>query len=261
MIIIAPGCGLCNRMRAIASAYNLARDNNTWLLVLWRQNSECNCTFYSLFKEMPFMRVINCKDKHGKYDWPMLLASKLTSRTFLLQSQEHNSCTDFDNEKDEIIRLLERKRSIFIATIYPFYNLDNFNMFAPSEAVADGVMKVLKSERKDSNLIGVHIRRTDNPWSTTNSTTELFDAAIERELTMDPHAKFYLATDSMEEDIHMRQKFGNAILTNPNRSYGRDIVTGMVDAAIDLCCLSRCKKILGSYQSSFTDVAAVWGGL
>jgi hypothetical protein len=35
----------------------------------------------------------------------------------------------------------------------------------------------------------------------------------------------------------------------------------MYDALLDLFCLAACKKIIGSYCSSFTDTAASLGGI
>jgi hypothetical protein len=36
---------------------------------------------------------------------------------------------------------------------------------------------------------------------------------------------------------------------------------GMNDAVLDFMALSRCKKILGSYASSFSELAALYGDL
>lgn len=41
----------------------------------------------------------------------------------------------------------------------------------------------------------------------------------------------------------------------------RNTEVAIVDAMIDLTNLASCKKIYGSYYSSFSDVAAIWGNI
>ncbi len=44
-------------------------------------------------------------------------------------------------------------------------------------------------------------------------------------------------------------------------SVARDDPAAMEDAVVDLYALSRCRKIIGSYWSSFTDTAAELGSI
>ena len=49
MIVIEPSHGLCNRLRAIKSAMNLAKKYNQKLVVLWRVDNDLTCRFFDLF--------------------------------------------------------------------------------------------------------------------------------------------------------------------------------------------------------------------
>lgn len=67
---------------------------------------------------------------------------------------------------------------------------------------------------------------------------------------------FYLATDDPAEEALLRATFPGHILSNQNRCLRRDTKEGIEDALLDLYCLASTQKIIGSYFSSFTDIAA-----
>ena len=67
---------------------------------------------------------------------------------------------------------------------------------------------------------------------------------------------FYLATDDMAEEAELRKAFPGRILSNQERCLRRDSREGMQDALLDLYSLAATRKIIGSYFSSFTDIAA-----
>ena len=79
---------------------------------------------------------------------------------------------------------------------------------------------------------------------------------MKQELEADPATMFYLATDDMEEEKRLREAFPGRILSNENRCLRRDSIDGMHDALLDLYCLASTRKIIGSFFSSFTDIAA-----
>ena len=60
----------------------------------------------------------------------------------------------------------------------------------------------------------------------------------------------------MNEEANLRDIFPGKILSNQKRCLQRDSVEGMHDALLDLYCLANTRKIIGSYFSSFTDIAA-----
>ena len=112
-----------------------------------------------------------------------------------------------------------------------------------------------------NRCVGVHIRRTDNAVSMGKSTTKQFIALMQKELDAHADTKFFLATDDMKEEALLRETFPGKIISNESRTLERDSVTGMHDALLDLYCLSATQKLIGSYWSSFTDIAADMGGI
>ena len=60
---------------------------------------------------------------------------------------------------------------------------------------------------------------------------------------------------------HYQKAFPGRIVAQPVQSVRRDTLAGMQDAVVDLFCLSRTRKLLGSYWSSFSDMAAELSGI
>jgi hypothetical protein len=104
--------------------------------------------------------------------------------------------------------------------------------------------------------IGVHIRRTDNKKSIEYSPSRLFWETMETY----PNDVFFLASDSEEDRQEAYRRFPGRIIT-AGTLVPRYAPLGTYYAMLDLYCLSRCSQILGSYYSSFTEIAAAWGGI
>ena len=130
-----------------------------------------------------------------------------------------------------------------------------YDIFNPLKSIQEHVI----SDR--DVFVGLHIRRSDNEMSIKYSPTELFLEAIEKEIENNPAVKFYLATDDSQEEKLITERFGDRICTYKKRSVDRNTEVAIVDAMIDLTNLASCYKIYGSYYSSFSDVAAIWGNI
>jgi hypothetical protein len=107
-------------------------------------------------------------------------------------------------------------------------------------------------------IVGVHIRRGDNKKSIRESPSELFWDAME---TYPSTTMFYLATDSVEERNEMIMRFPGRILCGSDTILSRNDPFGCREALLDFYCLSQSSEILGSYYSSFSEMAAAYGGV
>lgn len=248
MIIIQPSGGLCNRMRVINSGWRLARERNEKLLILWNCNPELNCPFESLFQPVTEFKITSI---HSVAD-PRKLFYQKTAKNYLtneeiLSHRNPNGCLDSD-----YVRSL--KGNTYIFTWEWFYPSEDYHLFLPTEALQKRIDEM--TVQFGSSCVGVHIRRTDNQPAIGKSTTDAFLSSMRQELDADPDTMFYLATDDMEEEARLREAFPDKILSNQKRCLQRDSVEGMHDALLDLYCLAGTRKIIGSYFSSFTDIAA-----
>lgn len=64
-----------------------------------------------------------------------------------------------------------------------------------------------------------------------------------------------MATDDLETENELIEKFTYKIITY-KKELSRNTKKGIIDALIDLYCLSKTKYIFGSYWSSFSDIAS-----
>ena len=247
MIIIQPSGGLCNRMRVINSAYVLAKRRKERLIVLWYTCSELNCPFEELFlptKEITIINIRSLLDIRKIY-YQLTSGSRFTNEDIL-----HNKTDGVLHPEFE--RTL--KKRVYIFTWEHFFPSEDYHLFIPTEILQKRIHKI--AENFGKHCIGVHIRRTDNIPSKDSSSTEHFISSMEAEVAKDRNVKFFLATDDRDEEAALRLHFGNRIISNQNKVLDRNSPTGIQDAVIDLFSLAQTEKILGSYYSSFTDIAA-----
>lgn len=104
----------------------------------------------------------------------------------------------------------------------------------------------------------VQIRRTDNVDSIRRSPLACFEEAIDTTLFSRPDTIFFLATDDSETKKILSTKYPSNIIFNP-REARRDTTQGIIDAAAGLLIMSECPVIYGSYWSSYSEIAALYG--
>ncbi len=237
--------GLCNRMRTMSSVLDLSERLNQKAIFVWVKMPDINASFDHLFVHFPatvislkargcVFKIIDFIKKHWK--------GIIIDDSFANKYCKSNLSSNFH---------LFKNKSILVHSCENLTKTEDFSMFHPK----------LRGTFECDNCIGIHIRRTDNVQSILHSPTSLFIQRIQKEIDNDPDVRFYLATDDEKEEEFIRNHFPNHILTYSKRSLDRNNPVGIDDALIDLINLSRCKKILGSYYSSFSDTAASWGNI
>ena len=246
MLIIQPIGGLCNRMRAINSAYLLAKERGDQLIVIWMINHELGCPFEELFQDTRKLKVINIR-------------SKWNVRKVLYQLTSHfvDNETIRSHKGDGLLDAAFREslpHRVYIATEEHFYPCHDYHLFIRTAEIAQRIDAM--KQQLGTNAVGVHIRRTDNKPAMAKSSTDAFIHAMEREIAASPDTRFYLATDDLSEEETLRNRFPGKIISNETRDLSRDSIAGIKDAMLDLFSLAATDKIIGSYFSSFTDIAA-----
>ncbi|MCI8375824.1 MAG: hypothetical protein HFI29_10375 [Lachnospiraceae bacterium] len=252
MLIIQPSGGLCNRMRVINSAWELAKKRKERLIVLWYLCPELNCPFEALFQPVKEIRIINIRSLKD----PRKLFYQLTARQRFGNDDILEHKTDGVLHEDFFESL---KNPVYLFTWEHFYPSHDYHFYVPVASLQERIDRFTASFGK--RCVGVHIRRTDNTISMGKSTTEQFVALMKRELLTHPETCFFLATDDSREEALLRKTFPGRIISNELRVADRNSIEGMHDALIDLYCLAATEKLIGSYWSSFTDIAADMRGI
>ena len=109
----------------------------------------------------------------------------------------------------------------------------------------------------NKSYVGVHIRRTDHTKCIENSPLEYFIDMMNKEKFS---TKFYLATDCLETKNKLKEMFKDRIYTS-DVLLKRTSKEGVKGALQDFVSLSKCSKIIGTKYSSFSEMAALYGGI
>jgi hypothetical protein len=231
--------GLANRIRSLISGICFAEDLGVPLVVHWYPfNRACACRIDSLFDMRAFPAFVSFthdaieKTEMCLSDKDMIRCRKIFTETHKLSMKSYGRFHTTDPE-----RWLRHLRV----------------SIQPSTEVAIELEKRL-SIINFSNVIGVHIRRGDNEKAIQQSPFQGFKRYLES--TTGP---FLLVTDDDAIKEMLLSLFSGRCLVAA-KLLSRESEDGMKEAAIDFFALARCPTILGSACSSFSEIAALYGG-
>jgi hypothetical protein len=272
-ILVEPAGGLGNRLRVIASALIAAEEQQRGVLLNWKRTPEINCDYADLFAATPLFKVAS--PRMTRLVERLHKTAGIPSAALHLPVASRGGKNVFTVNTANMPDLRFRIQSSDL-TDYPVIHFEDvfwdFMLTGMSPDVyANKVKLILKQivpvEKISRRLfdipsprIGVHIRHRTAPDSLRISSLERFIEAMASCLEKQPATTFFLAADLPATERELRDRFGDKIVVSPKASYGKD-QTGMYDAVVDLLMLSRCDRILGSYWSSFSDYAALIGGI
>jgi hypothetical protein len=256
--------GLGNRLRALASASVLARRAERWLRVVWVPDIHIGATLDQLF----MLEASNLLDVWSEFD-----PAELTLYEYdLYDYMDPQQIYKYVNELSP--------RHIYLRTAYRLNNTmmtkeeedDAVNVFI----VANSVQQIIDSVELPvgSPVIGVHIRnvdprvelpnlpRSEYPeagWeemiaARKNCNLTVFELEMLRFLSINNSTAFYVASDTPSLIATLRRKF-DGIYSLKFDCRDRSVHCLQI-ALADMILLGRTAQILGSYWSSFTEMAA-----
>lgn len=242
MLYLHPEAGLCNRLRTIASSWDLTQEYGDKLKVWWSINGELKCRFEDLFEMTVPIRVRN----------QSALMEKLFKKGLASIFKKHYAQSDFKQFVEDY--KADSHSVYYLSSFSNFYNSTNYTWVKPIETLQKRIDEI--TAQFGNHCVGIHIRRTDNQKAIEQSPLSLFLEVMDRELEQDPDTKFYLATDDSETKIFLTKRYSGRVLVLNMESSDRVSKKGMQDAVVDLYTLAATDKIYGSYWSSFSAVAA-----
>ena len=141
----------------------------------------------------------------------------------------------------------------------PFEFGQAWDHLVPIKPIRDEVSSI--ASRFGRRTVGVHIRRGDTvDMPARFSPTERFVRLMEDEIARDDGVRFYLATDSEQELAALTARFGDRIIAQATAHRAkRSDVAGLRAALVDMYTLARTNKIIASFNSSFSYLAASIG--
>ncbi len=272
-LYIEPCAGLGNRMLALASAYRISYENQSKLTIIWKKEGPCYVSFSRLFQPLPSAnRVIEIVEMPLKQQpvqtvWGNLLKYYCRQGTYFISSERVDSLCQQSSSKGglqlfpQLAHEMKGHKAVYIKATRELCELktEDFRFLKPSKDVEERGYHIWS--QINPNTIGVHIRRTDHSASIEKSKTEDFIRVMDEIIRSDPNVRFYIASDDdgvLQQMIHY---YGRRCICYQSRTADRQSETGMIDAAVELYALSKCNKILGSYSSTFSKMAALIGGI
>jgi len=263
-LLFVPSGGLANRMRAVASAYELCKKVDSTLQVVWFQDWALHAPFRSIFEETPLVAIREATMlDHILYDRARkknLFMPALPQRILFQRHIKEQDVTPLKKLSFDFEQWARGKRCYM--SCYQVFGSFPDELYSRLFRPVKEVMDVVDGYRSQfgSHTIGLHIRRTDNAESIAKSPTSLFINKVREEIDQHADAKVFLATDSAEVKQEFIAAFGSHIIT-PKEDACRDSISGIRGGVVDLWTLASTQKIYGSAGSSFSPMAASIGGV
>lgn len=263
MLIFFPVGGLANRMRVIDSAVSFCERFNLNYRIIWHKDNNLYCAFSTIWKS-----INNLKDSNSIL-LPLLFKFRRKLKLFrilLLLLEKLHFLKVFSEEEHKMLYSFFSQSNvsefclILIASYSRFFPSDKFNteLFILKSELERRINE--ESDNFNEFTIGVHIRRNDNIDSIQFSPLELFINEMQKLLIIQSKTRFYLATDSEVVKKELIKVFDNKIISSSGL-LSRNTEEGIMQSAVELYLLSRTSKILGSFNSSFSEMASILGGI
>jgi len=273
--------GISNRLKCLVSLWRIAELTNRESLIYWPRNSVCGANFKDLFEnnfqEISKEKLYGLKKKEYRFHCPSDINIENSLKKYLISDTWRWAFL----KGEEITRYLPKDKiknyPVYASATAHFQNYEgiDFNFQNINPKVKEEILKYLKKikpikkirnkvaefERKNNikDCVGVHMRRGDflNGKDKLGliSDDEGFISKIRELIKVNPEERFFLCTDSEETQQKFKKLFGDRIITFTKTNFDRLGVIFTQEGLVDLLILSKTKRILGTYGSTFTEMA------
>jgi len=247
-IIAANPGGIANRIKCLVSMWRICDRHNKKLYLYWIKNHTCGAEFNKLF-ENKFEMVNNLKemdDSKVSETWRFLtLPDEVPDNFAEIYPTPRGNNIDFEFHR---IPFNVRKEIFFY-----------LHQLKPIKVITSTVNNFVKKHNVE-NLVGVHIRRDDfvqqgKKKGSNISSDDRFIEKMNEVINEDETTKFLLCTDSQETEDKFKNEFGERIIIYPKKNRDRTSVIATQQGLVDLLLLSKTKHIIGTYHSTFNELA------
>ncbi len=262
-IMIEPCAGLGNRLLAMTSAYELSRKLGKDLILLWKREIGCAICSADLFEiAVPTVDISEMGWKNGVLE---NLRSNRIKRKYRQAADRFIECGEIADWKKEggfakVEQMVARESISYIKSYTNLCEIrkESFSFLKPAQEVLARGADVFPKISHDT--VGVHVRRTDHAEASANSPLSLFIEKMKAE-GKERETDFYVTTDEPSVIEELKRHFpAERLIVYEEKVLDRDSKAGIQDALVDMLCLAKCRKILGSYQSTFSLIPSIMGG-
>ena len=265
MIIIEPCAGLGNRLLGLGSAYAVAKKLDRKLVVMWKREVGCNIRFQELF-DLPF-EVVEISENGLKKEPVAQILGDRAKKKWRNSADRFLECDEVEKIKERegyegLFRLIEQTPVIYLKAFGPICEVtaESYSFVKPSKNIEEKGAYLFRE--LTGQCVGVHVRRTDHTEAIANSPLALFAERMKKELETAADISFFVATDDKEVRRELKELLPDAKLIFPQSEViDRDSKEGIEEAFIEMLALSKCRKILGSYNSTFSLLPSYIGNI
>ena len=265
MIIIEPCAGLGNRLLGLGSAYAVAKKLDRKLVVMWKREVGCNIRFQELF-DLPF-EVVEISENGLKKEPVAQILGDRAKKKWRKSADRFLECDEVEKIKERegyegLFRLIEQTPVIYLKAFGPICEVtaESYSFVKPSKNIEEKGAYLFRE--LTGQCVGVHVRRTDHTEAIANSPLALFAERMKKELETAADISFFVATDDKEVRRELKELLPDAKLIFPQSDViDRDSKEGIEEAFIEMLALSKCRKILGSYNSTFSLLPSYIGNI
>lgn len=265
MIIVEPCAGLGNKLLGLASAYSVSQKLNRELIVIWKREVGCNVKAEDLFDLS--LNVIEISENGYSKEPFAHLAGNLVKKKWRAKASRFMECGEVEEIKknsgfEGLQKLIENEPVVYLKTFGPICELDasSFAFLKPSLNIEKKGEHLFS--QMDGNTISVHVRRTDHTEAIANSPLSLFVNRMRAEVELNPDTSFFVATDDETVKKELREALPKVkLIFNESGIIDRNSKEGLEDAFIEMLALSKGRKILGSFNSTFSLIPSYIGNI
>lgn len=265
MMITEPCAGLGNRLLGLCTSYELSKQLGRELVIIWKRETGCNIRADELF-QLP-MRVVEVSENGYSKEPIAHFMGNRTKKSWRSRADLFLECDDVEKIKEErgyagLFQLISETPRIYFKTFGPVCEPEPscFSFLKPASAVEKKGQELF--ERIGNDTVGVHVRRSDHTEAIANSPLSLFAQEMRREADCGRNARFFVATDDAQVRLELKKLLPDLELLFYDKGViDRNSKEGLTDAMVEMLALSRCKKILGSYNSTFSLLPSFLGNV
>jgi len=216
-VIIKPekDAGLSNRIKCVVNAMHIANINHAMLFIDWKPSFSCGAKYEDIFENK-------------------------------IESINNIGCYYKENDIIKEINTWE----------FPDISKEQILEYLNSLIIKKEIMEKV-NEFDLKNAVGIHCRRNEFRLNNekNKSTNELFFKKMDKIIAKNKDVHFFLATDSKKTEEEFYDKYVWRIITYPKLNLDRERSDTIIEAMIELILLSKCNTILGSYLSTYSEMA------
>lgn len=175
-------------------------------------------------------------------------------------------CDDVEQVKETegyegLFHLIEQTPVIYLKAFGPICEVgaESYSFLKPGKNIEEKGDYLFRE--LTGNCVGVHVRRTDHTDAIANSPLALFAGRMKKNWKR-IKKQVFVATDDKEVRRELKELLPDAKLIFPQSDViDRDSKEGIEEAFVEMIALSKCRKILGSYNSTFSLLPSYIGNI